>query len=300
MSINEKNYKRYLLDYLDNRLPLSLKSEVEQYILLNAEAWAEMEALKRMKLHPDPNIRFPNTALLLRQEEDEKDVPVTPDTAPPVIRRLGFWQLNAIAAIAAMVLIALLFRAVYQQPSLSEQPHKLVAENDKKTDKDQKDQSKKQKPKPKPTIILVESNTGAGNAMVAKTHPVQESGKKISLSPEIADNSSEISSKSSNRLTHSSEPLTEQVNPVAQNIAAIRISNPKQLHTMDMKTIAAISTVQKQPQVDNDGFNPVASIIHFFKRNVSLKKEIIGGNSYYALTVETQKVRINKTFRSEF
>lgn len=58
MAINRNNYEQYFLDLIEGRLDLSLKAELEQFLLVNPDLKKELEEFETVSLTDEPSIKF--------------------------------------------------------------------------------------------------------------------------------------------------------------------------------------------------------------------------------------------------
>jgi hypothetical protein len=306
MSINEKNYKEHLLDYLDNRLSAADRKDMEHYLLLNSDAWAELEALKRIKLKPDMSVSFPKKALLMMpEEEDAAAAPLSENTEQAPVRRLGWWQLNVVAGIAALLLLALLFRLNHKSAGLTNNAPQ-VAIGDKKPDT--KPVEKKGKAKPKSTIILVDGEKEKTEIAKAENKSMEKAFRQNDLSLAAIYASKKKKTVQGNakpqqinlvkNMPATIDKSIAEVALVNEPVLPVTVANGQDLAPIKEIALAANNTAEEEN--DEDGPNPLQYVLHFFRRNVKIEKESIGGEKYYAVSVETERVRIYKTIRAEF
>lgn len=71
MSINRNNYEEYFLLYMDNELSAEERKMVDDFVLLNQDLAAELEALMALRLDPDDNIIFTDKQDLLKPVHEE-------------------------------------------------------------------------------------------------------------------------------------------------------------------------------------------------------------------------------------
>lgn len=67
MSINRNNYEEYFILYLDNELPLEIRSQVESFMQLHPDLKEELDLLMQYKLIPDTDIVFKGKEELLKK-----------------------------------------------------------------------------------------------------------------------------------------------------------------------------------------------------------------------------------------
>ncbi len=103
--ITLNNYEEWLSLYIDNELTAEQRQLVEKFIALNPAAQKELDALKKVKLHPE-SITFPNKSLLYRKEEKTRRF-------APV-----YWR--AAAAVLVIVLGISVVIFVNKKPSVNE------------------------------------------------------------------------------------------------------------------------------------------------------------------------------------
>jgi hypothetical protein len=70
--VNETNYEEYFVMYADDELDNELKDSVEQFVFLHPEFRSEFELIQKVKLNADPEIIFPEKAILYRTEKDDE------------------------------------------------------------------------------------------------------------------------------------------------------------------------------------------------------------------------------------
>ena len=66
--ITRDNYEEYFLLYVDNELPATARSAVEQFVAANADLREELDSLLQCRVHPDQHEVFHDREMLLQQD----------------------------------------------------------------------------------------------------------------------------------------------------------------------------------------------------------------------------------------
>jgi len=293
MEINKDNYRDWLIRYLEDDLNSSDRADVEQFMNENQEAAREWEFLKKTRLSPDPEIRFPNKSLLFRTEE-----PVVELKKPVIVYRL--YRYAAFAAAAAMLVFVIIFTLHKPENRIET----AAAINHNKNVETGDFPTKNQ-----PVASLKEEN---------KTVPVKKSQRnttrvtiesKLMPKTQIANQTAIPKSKEQPAQNIEPEPVHKINEPVAlqKKPEPENADQGKITHQSVMKEQLAIAkepvnhAVPKNPakttslHEDNDEtlLQSALSLFH----HISIKKQEKDQQTYYALSIQTSNISINKTIK---
>jgi hypothetical protein len=279
MKINKDNYKEVLIQYLEKELSGTENEAVEQYIRENEMASMELDLLKRTRLIPAETTGFPNKQLLFRKEDDR-----IPAAKPaPVVKLMRFVALAVAAAFIGFGVIIYLNRDI---PS-SEFAHsvklgiKTNSGHDKLND-------------------LAAINEGPGTDKA--NHNKIEIHKK--------DNRKNINPKDQKKGTKTPPNEVPEkhrtillVNDPAKNEMAFIRSSTENIDNDEFLITGGSYVPVVQPEQNTSGQRhdrdrTIAETLVDFIDKVSVKRKNINDKTYYALSIETDNIKIDKTFKS--
>jgi hypothetical protein len=292
MEINRNNYRNWLLKYMEDELSKNDKLKVEGFTILHEEAAEELRKLEQTRLQPDKDIVFPKKQLLMKRDETE----IAEETpAPFPIRKMSRIWMSA-AAIAAMLLIALLFRMpVKNRPAANavkppvhfHQPKKEI--NTPVLPNEQLAQVKDNKPAPKTPHKSGKS----------KTEKKEKSEKKESLSPVVKP---QLPEESHSAIIVQNAPPKPKPNPEAiKKLVALGelvnlAKNTSQTgrSTTDIPATNAVQKTNEETDINNDK-SFLNNLGEFFRYRLSIGRQHEG--SAYAVSFKTPEVDISKTLK---
>ncbi len=293
MEINKNNYKDWLIRYLENDLNTDERADMELFIKENHEAASEWDLLQRTRLQPDLSIRFPNKSLLFRTEE-----PVVELKKPVVVFKL--YRYAAFAAAAAVLAFVIIF-TIRKPETRIETAHSFL-----------KNQNT-------PSVQIPEKNQNIAssqeeNKMAQDTKSIDNqkndiNGSKNSHKSLIAKQMPNEPVKDKSVQNAIPEPTQLKSQPVAEQKipGGIKNDTDKITHQSIMKEQLAIA---KEPVNHSVSKNPVKTVssnedndqtllqtaINLF-HHVSIKKQEKNQQTYYALSIQTPNISINKTIK---
>jgi hypothetical protein len=283
MQISEDNYRELLISLLEQELSPEETAEVESYIQLSPKAREEWKRLQLTRFHPDMSIRMPGKERLYRhsltpalsQEERESDSKV---------RKLSVLYSKRVLAVAAVIAAFLIgffiFRDSQQQQSLISSvkvkkkeiaaQRNVPEENTPKAfeEKAQKDEYAL------PKTAGMENLKKPGAAIVAlKT----QSKKKLTPAEMVSRQRTLEPVEAGLILASSSEKPESAPIKLTQRMA---FKNPEKVNS-------------SSPVSDKRGFLA-------FLSKVKINRIRQGEETYYAVSLKTQDVNINKTIKLDF
>lgn len=288
MEINRSNYPNWLIKYMEGELSKNDKLKVEGFTILHEEAAEELRKLEQTRLQPDTDIIYPRKKLLLKYEEGSEET-----SAPAPVKRISRIWLSS-AAIAAMILLALLFRT----PSKIEK-HGTAMEQQKES----------------PAVKLSSEPKNSNTALVMTGNTVAAVKPKLNRTKE-----NRPSKKVRTPKKETLRPAIKPADPV-ENHSTIIVSNNKPMpDAKTIKQLAALNDlVHLAKSTANVGRNvnnitpPDASangddairqkapqgffnnLAEFFRYKLSIGRQDEG--SAYAVSFKTNDVDISKTLK---
>jgi len=295
MEINKENYKDWLIRYFEDDLTAIEKKEADQFIKENVWASQELDLLKRTRLKPNMEIRFPDKRLLFRTEE-----PVVELKKPVVVFKM--YRYAALAAAAAFLAFAIII-SIRKTGSNVETAHSNAPDNIIPKQKQPENPQALVAPQSDKVIVPDHIQT---NITTKKHNPVKKnlmaSVKKPVVkeqtiqpvqeknTPAPVEQSVQTNNYATNKLPVEKTPDNKPVNP-SQEI----VSEPA-------KQVAAVK--KSEPSIpskyasygygeDKSTLQSLLDLVH----KVSIKKHVVDQQTYYALSVETPDIKINKTIK---
>ncbi len=309
MEINEYNYKEVLLQWLEGELTPTEVLQAEAYLLVNDTAAREWHLLQRTRLQPQKQVYFPKKHLLLKSEEEEiaapaslatitgNDAVVKPISAVTYLRRIA-----VPLSVAASLLLVFLFTLNKQKIKTAGNDQlvrveKTEAENIKKATvsiagtTDKITEQVNLQPEDLRNVIVPE-----------EVNNVKKAGleNKITKKPAKVFSEEAIYAKATHtQQTEPSEAIILQpitIDPV-QNTEATAIAN-----VLSKETKEKLKNENKfvALAVNEAELSTLNKVRNFFTKTIQIKKQTEDDVNYYALRVETDKIRIVKTFKSNF
>jgi hypothetical protein len=287
MKINKENYEDFLWRYLENDLRPVEKSEVEKYIRNNQEAAIEWELLKKSRLQPDKTIIFPNKQILFRKEENN----IEGRKSIGIVKMMRYTSIAVAAALLAFGII--LYSGKKQNTTetantsskLNEHAapqHNIAGNSVGERIADNRLGSKKTTPG------KIDLNK-KGQKAIPGTHKEKNSG-----------------TQPKNEEKHPTILIVDQVkkdNPMAviSTKGSYEIDNNydnglKMLQPVSINDQLAISKQNSNSQADES--KNLYDLFLDLRRKVTLMKKQENNKTYYALSIETNNIKINKTFKS--
>jgi hypothetical protein len=280
MKINKENYRDILWRHLENELSPAEKSETEQYIRNNEEATREWDLLKKTRLIPDHKIVFPKKQLLYREEEDKK---------PALI--ISLLRYSAITAAAAILILGIYIYTgkTYKNNNIASSPVNhgkmdVTAENipgKKKGNSNKDSENKGANNKAGNVKKGQKSNPGATkkDLKAPKPQKVEEKHPTILIVDQVEKNNPMAFIQTGSR------------NEIDNNYDnGINVSQP--LKISNQNSISKQSTDYYADDSKN-----LVDLFFDLRKKVSLKKKQENNKTYYALSIETNDMKINKTFK---
>jgi hypothetical protein len=292
MEINKKNYKDWLVRYLENDLNVIERIETEQFINENSFAAREWELLKRTRLEPDLSIKFPDKKLLFRTEDDVVEL-------KKPVRVFNLYQYAALAAAAAVLAFVIIF-SIHKPENKIETAHSNIrSESSPSISAPEKARSTVPS-QSEPTLAQdvrhshVErkdqrfSKTVSKN-LLAKQMP-QNIGEQKTVHKQIQEPQSiKSESVASNITLNPAAVQPEKV--ITQGPPIQQIASVKQPVRSDQAV--PVRTVSYSEDDNQSTLQSLMSLLH----KVSIKKKVENQQTYYALSLETPDIKINKTIR---
>lgn len=325
MEINANNYKDVLLAWLEGELTPAEMLQAEAYILVNEEAAKEWKLLQLTRLQPEPKIFFPKKHLLMREEE----VVIAPIVAiettqqEAVVRTIsGGFNYRKFAIPMSIAAGLLLFFLLFTNRNTIQNNHNNAVANIEKP----KAEAEKNKNNTKTGIAAgkenerdIDKNITANN-IIEKTVSQQEEANKKSIRHKAAVKEKKeykaFLAKDIYAKNNSIEKNTKQeqialvkIEPVilANNSEIRNTTHPKKsLTRQNQERVQWQKALEEKENALVDAQNEetergvLGSLIHFFTKNVQIKKRTENDINYYAFRLETQKITIVKTFKSTF
>jgi hypothetical protein len=299
MGINKDNYKDWLIRYFEHDLTIAEKAETEQFIKENEWASQELNLLKRTKLKPDMEIRFPDKRLLFRTEE-----PVVELKKPVVVFKM--YRYAALAAAAAFLAFAVIIsirktgnRTETARSNVHTNVHTNIIPQEKQLENPQALVA------PQSDKVLVPSNVQTNtsvqkhspekkNLMANETKPVtnEETQQPVQekKTPVQADQPVKNDNYATNKLPvekpadiHPDNQVKEVVQEPTKQVAVVKKSEP------------SIPSRYASYGYGEDK-STLQSLLDLV-RKVSIKKHVEDQQTYYALSIETPDIKINKTIK---
>ncbi len=298
MEINKDNYKDWLIRYLENDLSITEKADVELYIKENNDAATEWELLKRTRLQPDMSIRFPNKSLLFRTEE-----PVVELKKPVVIYSL--YRYAAFAAAAAVLAFVIIF--TIRKPENKTQTAQSTNQIENNPAATTPDNAQAVNPSTRgANLAKVENNINENSRKNGVTPSSKKNLFAKQLPAKVKQAKPDQLQQSAPAPEHSqSNPVADQKKPVTQQKepenAPVHQAPAQELAVVNQpvsKTTSHVpaKTVSNHPNVDSDDETVLGSLLSLF-HHVSVKKEEKNQQTYYALSIQTSNISINKSFK---
>jgi len=294
MEINKENYKEWLVRYFEDDLNATEKIKADQFINENEWASRELDLLKRTKLKPDMEIRFPDKRLLFRTEE-----PVVELKKPVVVTKL--YRYAALAAAAAVLAFAVIF-SIHKPGNKIQTAHSDIHNNIIPSVK-QPGNSQAQVV-PHTHDVVAPDNVGS-NTVIQKHAPVKRDLIANENEPVLKEKqqqpaASEKNSKSTEIQMPQNKDYATNKLPIVKQTDSQAIKPIKEIVSEPVKRVAAIN--KSEPSIpskyasyveDKSVLQSLLDLAH----KVSIKKQVVGQQTYYALSVETPDIKINKTIK---
>jgi len=300
MEINKDNYKDWLIRYFEDDLNITERKEAEQFISENEWASQELDLLKRTKLKPDMEIRFPDKRLLFRTEE-----PVVELKKPVVVFKM--YRYAALAAAAAFLAFAVII-SIRKTGNSIETAHSIL-HNNTIIPKEKQPENPQAMVTPQSDKVLVPNNVQT-NKTVQKHSPL----KKVLLASE---------KKPVLKEQRQQQPVEEKKTPLLfgpptenNNYATnkLPVQKPIDIQPVDkwntenkvlQEPVKQVAVVKKsEPSIpskyasygyseDKSTLQSLLDLVH----KISIKKHVEDQQTYYALSIETPDIKINKTIK---
>lgn len=307
MKINNQNYKKVLISYLENELTPEQRKEVERYILMDTSAWEEFQMLKRSKLKPDLGVVFPNKHLLYKVPENplSEQNKKSEDSKIKVLGSNKYYTFFKLAsAIAAVFLLMLLFKN-YQSLLIKQVSDNVVIQPDISQGNTEKLVSEKTQPKQLSTpnelsekSMAKKERTGINNITVKKKTALHKTRN-------IAEKPSEIIQKDIPEFIEElpKTPLnvenTLAISTTKEELPSMRPIKEDVKKTHTMQPSSEINSVQHTIVEDNKTV-VLRKIFNLLGSSVQITKDQEKDKSYYSLTLETRNISINKSIKTNF
>ncbi|RYD73585.1 MAG: hypothetical protein EOP53_19835 [Sphingobacteriales bacterium] len=328
MEINTYNYREVLLAWLEGELTPAEMLQAEAYVLINEEAAREWKLLQRTKLQAEEKVFFPKKHLLYKEEEP---VAVTSIISQPavveevLVRKLSGgidwrkWSLPL--SIAAMLLMFIWFTV--KNDVIKPGNSKIASKGEKVIDKKAGKEKQKIAGNTKETLVADKVKIQTKPAENSGTTKLENfAGNQISaLNKSVAKNRNNPSHTKAflakARYGKAEDAPKMEAQKTELSIANIEIS-PKQIdHYRTLKTISYRHVVkdaanmrkwEKQQEenmlasTENSDVSrgTIGTLIHFFTNTIQVKRSEKDDAKIYALRLETEKIKIVKTFKSNF
>ena len=291
MEINKDNYKDWLIRYFEGDLTMIEKAEAEQFIKLNEWASRELDLLKRTRLKPNMEIRFPDKRLLFRIEE-----PVVELKKPVVVFKM--YRYAALAAAAAFIAFAVII-SVRKTGNRNETAHSTLHNKEKQIENPQALIA------PQPDKVLTPNNAQVNV-------PIQ---KHSAVKRNLLANEKKTVAKEQPQQPEQEKKTPAQIEQPIPNVnyATNKVPVAKQTDSQTVKPIneavqepvKQVAVVKKsEPSIPSKyasyGYGEDKSTLQSlldFVHKVSIKKHVVDQQTYYALSIETPDIKINKTIR---
>jgi len=295
MEINKENYREVLISYLEKELSPAEEAMVERYIQENGAASREWEMLNLTRLKPDMTVKFPNKQLLFRKEAEDVVA-----AAPKVIGlRNTIYRFSAIAIAASLLAFAVIMymnrpanTVADLHPNTKTTPEKQLGSNRAgQTTADNSTSNEGPKANMNPGTIAPETKSTPKGNLPGKT---KKDNNKIQNPPVntpkptiiIVEHPQPKDEMATLPTTGGKIQGSEEGNEINGQLPQLKINH----------TVATVAQKQKAETDTED--KSLAENLFDLAKKVSLKKKTINKQTYYALSIETNNVKVNKTFKS--
>ncbi|MGZ5281939.1 MAG: hypothetical protein ACXWDO_04705 [Bacteroidia bacterium] len=319
MEINAHNYKEVLLQWLEGDLSPTEVLQAEAFILVNEAAAREWQLLQKTKMQPAAQVFFPKKHLLMKEEEEVVVAPVSAAKVveeEAVVKTLsgGFSYRKFALPLSIAASLLLFFFFFNNRNTVVEKENGAIAEVE------NIQSSGKGSEGNQPELAVVnpgKTENAAGNEIVKTDNnhiekqfvsATQITGKKV-RNKAFSGKSIYVKNTAENTLA-----TKEELNLVQVEIPVIVVD------TETNKTIKPKRSLVKQSQelekwqealdkqnqelaMDPDEEmerGTIGKLTHFFTKNVQIKKRTENDVNYYAFRLETENIKIVKTFKSTF
>lgn len=329
MEINAHNYKEVLLQWLEGELSPTEVLQAEAFILVNEAAAKEWQLLQKTKLQPAQQVFFPKKHLLMKEEDKVAAAPiVTPKVfeEEAVIRTIsGGFNYRKFAlpmSIAASLLLFFFFftnrnvienngnGAVAQADQVQNQPvnKNEVADVEKSSKEIIKSADKKLEINSETSQM---ADAGLHKTLEAKTlNKENAEGRKENKNKVFSEG--ELYGNENNMVYN--KPVKQELQIVKVEIPTVETGTEINKITKPRKSLVKQSQEEEQWQqaenkrkqelamgpADDVERGIIGKLTHFFTKNVDIKKSTEDDVNYYAFRLETENIKIVKTFKSTF
>jgi hypothetical protein len=288
MEINKGNYKQILLRYLENELSAADRSKVEKYIRENEHAAFELHLLKQTRLTPDTRIAFPNKQLLFRSEEEV----VVVRKPAALIKMYRFSAIAIAAAILAFAIVILLNRSgdnpkMAQSKTNTPEKQAVIEHNSANGPTAYNDAPDPKKNSLKIDQLKKKDGTGKGSPDKPRKD-IKNPGPVKEEHPLIITVDQNPGKQPMALVQSKGTPIDNSFNSDTE------ISKENNLH----KVSIPVSNILKQDYDHEQDNKTLAGNFFDFLNKISIKKKRINEKTYYALSIETPNIKIDKTFKS--